>query len=155
MTKEYTFRDGRVTAPVLRAMNGAGRILEAFGVKPSLEPEALVAAAIKEAGSSDFGGDSFREPLEILTASMQEEAGLSTFGRVATSNMIKSQLVTRLRLQEWTKANPEVAEEKIERPWIILGLPRTGTSILSQLLGLDPMVRPLLQWEARAVVPPP
>ena len=84
---------------------------------------------------------------------MQEEAGLSTFGRVATSNMIKSQLVTRLRLQEWTKANPEVAEEKIERPWIILGLPRTGTSILSQLLGLDPMVRPLLQWEARAVVP--
>lgn len=155
MTKEYTFRDGRVTAPVLRAMNGAGHVLEAFGVKPSLEPEALVEAAIKEAGSSDFGGDSYREPLEILTASMKEEAGLSTFGRMATSNMIKSQLVTRLRLQEWTKANPEVAEEKIERPWIILGLPRTGTSILSQLLGLDPMVRPLLQWEARAVVPPP
>ena len=109
----------------------------------------------KEAGFSDFGGDSFREPLEVLTASMQEEAGLSTFGRIATANMIKAQLATRLRLQAWTKTNPAVADEKIERPWIILGLPRTGTSILSQLLGLDPMVRPLLQWEARAVVPPP
>ena len=149
MTKEYTFRDGRVIAPVLRAMNGAGHVLEAFGGEAVLELEALVDAAIKEAGSSDFGGDSYREPLEILTASMKEEAGLSTFGRMATSNMIKSQLVTRLRLQEWTKANPEVAEEKIERPWIILGLPRTGTSILSQLLGLDPMVRPLLQWKPR------
>jgi hypothetical protein len=38
---------------------------------------------------------------------------------------------------------------------VILGLPRTGTSLLSMLLALDPMARPLLQWEGRAVVPPP
>ncbi len=155
MTKAYTFRDGRVTSPVLKTLNAVGRVAESLGLKPSLEPDSLVEAAVKAAGSSDFGGDSYREPLERLTQSMEEEAGLSTFGRMATRNMITSQLTTRLRLQEWTKANPQAAEEKIERPWVILGLPRTGTSILSHLLGLDPMIRPLLQWETRALVPPP
>jgi len=155
VTKAYTFRDGRITSPVLKALNAAGRVAEPLGLKPSLEPDALVEAAVKAAGSSDFGGDSYREPLERLTQSMEAEAGLSTFGRMATRNMITSQLTTRLRLHEWTKANPQAAEEKIERPWVILGLPRTGTSILSHLLGLDPMIRPLLQWEARALVPPP
>ena len=155
MTKAYTFRDGRITSPALKTLNGVGRVAESLGLKPSLEPDALVEAAVKAAGSSDFGGDSYREPLERLTQSMEEEAGLSTFGRMATRNMITSQLTTRLRLQEWTKANPLAAEEKIERPWVILGLPRTGTSILSHLLGLDPTIRPLLQWEARALVPPP
>jgi len=155
MTKEYTFRDGRVKAPVLRALNAVGRALEGVGMKPSLEPDALVEAAVKAAGEDDFGGDSYREPLERVTRAMDEEAGLSTFGRMATRNMITSQLTTRLQLQAWTKANPHAAEEKIERPWVILGLPRTGTSILSHLLGLDPLVRPLLQWETRALVPPP
>ena len=45
-------------------------------------------------------------------------------------------------------------DERIERPWIIVGLPRTGTSLLSILLGLDPVARPLLQWEAAHPVPP-
>ena len=45
-------------------------------------------------------------------------------------------------------------EGRIERPWIIVGLPRTGTSLLSILLGLDPVARPLLQWEAAHPVPP-
>ena len=155
MTKEYTFRDGRITSPALRTLNAAGSALERIGVRARLEPDAIEAEAIKQAGSSDFGGDSYREPLERLCASMEEEAGLSTFGRMATKNMITSQLVTRIKLQEWTKANPGAADEEIKRPWVILGLPRTGTSILSILLGLDPMVRPLRQWEARAVVPPP
>ena len=39
-------------------------------------------------------------------------------------------------------------------PWVIVGLPRTGTSLLSILLGLDPVARPLLQWEAAHPIPP-
>ena len=46
-------------------------------------------------------------------------------------------------------------EERIDSPWIIVGLPRTGTSVLSMLLGLDPVARPLLQWEAAHPIPPP
>ncbi len=154
MTRAYTYRDGRLTSPPLRALNAVGSALERVGVKPGLSPEAIVADAIKAAGSSDLGGDSYREPLERLTDSLENESNLSTFGRIAVRKMITSQLTTRIRLQEWTKAHPEAADEEIRRPWIILGLPRTGTSILSILLGLDPMVRPLRQWEGRSIVPP-
>ena len=51
--------------------------------------------------------------------------------------------------------HPEVHHERIDSPWIIVGLPRTGTSVLSMLLGLDPVARPLLQWEAAHPIPPP
>jgi hypothetical protein len=155
MTRAYTFRDGKLTSPVLRTLNAAGGALAGLGMKPRMDPDAIVAAAIKDAGSSDFGGDSYREPLERYVEAVESEANLSTFGRLAVRKMITTQLTTRIRLQEWTKANPQAAEEEIRRPWVILGLPRTGTSILSILLGLDPMVRPLRQWEGRAVVPPP
>ena len=154
MTRSYTWRDGKLKSPVLRALNVGGRLLEAVGRRPSLDPDDLVAAAIKQAGSDDLGSDSYREPLERLTDSLESEAQLTTFGRLAMARTITTQLVTRIRLQEWMKSHPEAEREEIRRPWVILGLPRTGTSILSMLLGLDPMVRPLRQWEARAVVPP-
>jgi hypothetical protein len=48
-----------------------------------------------------------------------------------------------------------VTQERIDSPWVIVGLPRTGTSLLSILLGLDPVARPLLQWEAAHPIPPP
>jgi len=154
MTRAYTFHDGKLTSPALRALNALGGGLEKAGFLPSLDPDKLVASAIAKAGSDDLGSDSYREPLERIVESLETEAGLSTFGRLATRGMIESQLVSRIRLNEWTKAHPEAAKEEIRRPWVILGLPRTGTSILSMLLGLDPMVRPLRQWEARALVPP-
>jgi hypothetical protein len=69
--------------------------------------------------------------------------------------LITSALVERLKVIDWAKRHPEVRDEKITRPWIILGLPRTGTTLLSLLLGLDPTARPLVQWEASHPVPPP
>ena len=127
---------------------------ETLGLKPHLDPDRIVATAAQEAGSSDFGSDSYREPLELFIASLEAEAGLSTFGRLAIRKMLVAQLVNRIRLQTWTKSHPEAEREEIHRPWIILGLPRTGTSLLSMLLGLDPMARPLRQWEGAAIAPP-
>ena len=68
--------------------------------------------------------------------------------------MLARALANRIALQRWSVEHPEVREERIERPWIIVGLPRTGTSLLSMLLGLDPVARPLLQWEAAHPIPP-
>ena len=155
MIREYTWRDGGLHSPLLRSVNAIGRLASGVGLRPSLEPESIVSAAVKQAGSDDFGGESFREPLDQLTRAFDSEANLTTFGRIAVRNMLIAQLATRLRLQAWTRTHPEAEHEEIRRPWIILGMPRTGTSILSMLLGLDPMVRPLRQWEARAIVPPP
>ena len=100
MTRAYTYRDGKLTSPLLRALNAAGGMLEILGAKPGLSPDAIVADAIEQAGSADLGGDSYREPLERLTDSLENESNLSTFGRLAVRKMITSQLVTRIRLHE-------------------------------------------------------
>ncbi len=154
MTRAYTYRDGRLASPLLRTLNGVGRAFKTLGIEPGLDPDAIVADASEAAGSAEFGGDSYREPLERFVESIESEGDLSTFGRIAVRKMVTTQLVARIRLHEWTRANPQAADEEIRRPWVILGLPRTGTSILSILLGLDPMVRPLRQWEGRSAVPP-
>jgi hypothetical protein len=154
MTKAYTFRDAKVESKLLRALNLGGRLAAKVGIRPSLDPDDLVAAAVKEAGSDAFGSDSYREPLECYVDALESEAKLSTFGRIALGKMITKQLVARIRLVEWTNAHAEASKEEIRRPWVILGLPRTGTSLLSILLGLDPMARPLRQWEGQNVVPP-
>ncbi len=154
MTKDVTFRDAGIRSPLLRGLNGIGRAAAFVGVRPALDPDDIVARAVRAAGSDDFGGESFREPLERYVESVEREGRLSTFGRLAVRGMLARQLTTRIELREWTKANPEAAREEIRRPWVILGLPRTGTSILSILLGLDPMARPIRQWEARTPVPP-
>jgi hypothetical protein len=111
-------------------------------------------AATKTARSNDFGSDSFREPLEVFLASCETEAELTTFGRILVSKMLASALANRIAVHRWSVEHPEVGDERIESPWIIVGLPRTGTSLLSLLLGLDPLARPLLQWEAAHPIPP-
>jgi len=151
----FTHRDGELRSPLLRGLNTIGRALARGGIwRVSLDPDDLVAAAIDRADSDDLGSDSHREPLERYVESIEAEARLSPFGRFALRGMLIESLVSRIRLQAWTRAHPESAREQIVRPWIILGLPRTGTSLLSILLGLDPGVRPLLQWEGRAPAPP-
>ena len=154
-TPEYTWRDAGLRSPPLRAVNWVGGRLERMGVTlPPLTPVSVEKAAAKQAGSDDFGGDSFREPLDVFLRSCAEEADLSTFGRILISKMLSSALANRIDLHRWSVEHPEVRDERIDQPWIIVGLPRTGTSVLSLLLGLDPMARPLLQWEAAHPIPP-
>jgi hypothetical protein len=152
----YTYRDAGLHSAPLRLLNRVTAPLGWLGVRwPSLAPDDLLAAARKQTGLEDFGADTIREPLEVFQQSLEEEANLSSFGRMVLRQLIVSSLSERLRVLDWAANHPEVREEKIERPWIILGLPRTGTTLLSLLLGLDPVARPLLQWEASHPIPPP
>lgn len=153
---DVTFRDAVVRAPSLRMLNRVGGALRSLGiVKPSLEPDSIVAAARKASALDDLGSDSYREPLEIFCESLEREARLTTFGRMVLRGMLTGSLANRARVIDWAKRHPEVREERIERPWVICGLPRTGTTLLSRLLSLDPNARPLKQWEAASPVPPP
>jgi hypothetical protein len=152
----YTWRDSELQVLPLRALNGVGAQLSRFGLHfPSLAPSSVVAAAAKAAGSHDFGSDTYREPLEVFLDACASEADLTTFGRILISKMLSSALANRIALQEWSVEHSEVRDERVDSPWVIVGLPRTGTSLLSMLLGLDPMARPLLQWEAAHPIPPP
>jgi hypothetical protein len=152
----YTFRDAGLHSRVLRVVNAAGAGLRFLGLDlPSLDPDALVSAACQRTKLEDFGEPGWREGLEVLCLALELEGNLSTFGRIAMRGLITSSLATRLRLLDWVKRHPEVREQKIERPWIVVGLPRTGTTLLSLLLALDPEVRPLLHWESANLIPPP
>src|SRR5258708_9639549 len=152
---KHTGRDAELRSPPLRAFNAIGAGLSRLGLqRPALTPGSVLAAAMKAAGSDDFGSDSYREPLDVFIAACRDEAELTTFGRFLVAKMLQRALTNRLALQSWATEHPEVREETIASPWVIVGLPRTGTSILDMLLGLDPQARPLLQGEAADPIPP-
>jgi hypothetical protein len=139
----------------IRAMNALGRVLARFGVVPiSLEEESLLAAAVKETGLSDFGVNSFRPGLAKLLESIASDAELTLFGRFFTRRQLVELLGHRLQLADYRKRRPEIAEEVIRRPLFILGLPRTGTTLLYGLLAEDPANRAPLSWEIDQPCPP-
>jgi len=119
------------------------------------EQDRLVEEAIALAGGEDFGEPSWQEPLAVLLDSLEQEAGLSELGVEIATGEIGSYLANRLALTAWRAAHPEVAAGTIERPIFIVGQPRTGTTILYDLLAQDPSVRAPLTWEVDRPVPPP
>jgi hypothetical protein len=151
----YTFRDARLRTPALRLMNAAGVGLGAVGLRrPTLEPEAIINSARRQAGLDSAVDDETKQALNRFVHSAESEANLNTLGRIAVQSMLVNSLASRFRVQDWCERHPDIRQETISQPWIVVGLPRTGTSILSILLGLDPFSRPLLQWEAKRPIPP-
>jgi Sulfotransferase family len=122
---------------------------------PELNADDILSAAVELAGSDDFGSDDFRAGLAVLCASAGDEAQLNEIGHFALQQNMIGGLANRLRIQDWVRQRPEVAQERIEAPLIVIGLFRAGTTFLSQLLDQDPDNRALLRWEAADSVPPP
>jgi hypothetical protein len=120
-----------------------------------IEAEELIEAARQAAGLADFGGESFREGLGVLLDALEREADLNAAGEATARHGITGPLANRLRVQAWLSRHPEIDDEEIEGPWLIVGLPRTGTTALSFLLSQDPEIRYLKTWESSAPCPPP
>lgn len=116
--------------------------------------EQLVARACERAGFDDFGSDVWREGLGLLVDILEHTAGVAPAGRDDLYRQYVDALWNRLRVVDHLKRHPEVASEQIERPLVILGLPRTGTTVASYLLDQDKARRSLLNWEAGDSVPP-
>jgi hypothetical protein len=117
--------------------------------------EQLLVTARERTGLDDFGGDSFREGLERLVDSLGTEASLSELGQAVLPEMLLSHLTQRLQIEDWYRRHPEIDDEPIVAPLIGLGLPRTGSTALSNLLGEDPCARSLRRWESGQPCPPP
>jgi hypothetical protein len=120
-----------------------------------LDPDDLKRVARRRTGLDDFGDASFEEPLAILVEAIERETLLSPFGRIATRQHLLSLLESRLRLEGLIRRHPEILEEPIERPIIIAGLPRTGTTHLFNLLSRDPSLAWLPYWESLEPFPRP
>ena len=103
----------------------------------------------------DFGDDSFREGLGILITSAVNEGRLTEGGLAAIEAQLVDLLSCRLQIEDWYRRHPEIDDQEIVAPLIGLGLPRTGSTALSCLLGEDPAVRSIRGWEAMAPCPPP
>jgi hypothetical protein len=131
-----------------------GRRVDARSVVP-LDEDSLLRCATENTGLSDFGDDDWREPFRILLSDLEETARLNFFGRVMTRSDLLVHLEGRLRVIDYCKRHPEVEEEKIEAPVFIVGLPRSGTTIMQEILGADPDARTVRMWEAKFSVPPP
>jgi hypothetical protein len=121
----------------------------------SLAPDALEAAARSETGLDDFGDGTHREGLERFTAALRDEADLSDQGVAIMSGRLTALLVARLQVEQTYREHPEIADQVVEGPVFVIGLPRTGTTALSQLVAADPQMRSLRLWESSAPVPPP
>jgi hypothetical protein len=120
-----------------------------------MHPDRLVDAAVAQTGLDDFGADAFREGLGVLCAAVTTEAKVNELGTAAIEAQITGNLSNRLRVVDWAKQHPEVREQTVAAPIFILGMPRTGTTLLSYLLHQDNRRRSLLRWEALNAIPPP
>lgn len=120
-----------------------------------MNADELVEEAVASAGLDDFGGDDFRTGLGVLAEALRSEAQLNDIGAVAVRAQIVGALTNRLRIVDYAKQHPEVTDERIEAPLIVVGMFRAGTTLLSQLLDQDRNNRALLSWEVADSVPPP
>ncbi len=144
----------------IAAGNAAWRALQRAGLaRTALSEESLITAARRSTGLHDFGpafrDASTREPMRRLLSALDREAALHPMGRAILRGNLVRALVNRLRLEEAFDLHPEIDASPVAEPVFIVGLQRTGTTLLHRLLSCEPAFRPLISWEALNPAPFP
>jgi hypothetical protein len=106
-------------------------------------------------GLLNFGSPYYREGLERTVDALNNEAELSEIGNTIQHATISNALIQRLKVEDTYAQHPEIDDEVVGGPVFVIGLPRTGTTALSQLVAADPQFRSLRMWESQAPTPPP
>ena len=123
---------------------------DAVGGAPSLvrlDADDLQATACTSTGRDDFGPDTWRPHFAVLLAALEGEARLTTVGRLVARTELLRALRQRLLLAAAWSAEPAILDESIRAPVFVVGTGRSGTSLLHELLALDPVNRVPLTWE--------
>lgn len=118
------------------------------------DAESLIAEARQRTRLEDFGPENFEFALRKLTEGMREEANLSEEGMQLQLEEIVGHLCITLRTQAFFAAHPEIAEQEIVAPVVIVGLQRTGTSKLFRDIAADPQWNVLYTWLGINPIPP-
>ncbi len=116
--------------------------------------DAALEQAARESGLDDFGEDIYSEPLTVFLKGAKQEAGLSPMGEVTVWGQVLQFLKNRLLIEEAYRHQPELSEQVLDRPIVIAGLPRTGTTHLHNLISSDPALYFLPWWESLEPLPP-
>lgn len=114
----------------------------------TMTTDAVLAAARERTGLSDFGPDDFRERLGMWMQALEDDRELSAVGRASAFNEAVRYAAARLQVEDTIRRHPEILDIDVDRPLVIAGLPRSGTTYLLQLLSADRRLRSLPHWEA-------
>lgn len=140
----------------IRLVNAFGAAAASVGLSDEkLDADRLMAQACRRTGFDDFGPEDFWEPLRLLVACCNSEARLNFIGRLAVRTYLLQLLENRLRVERDRRAHPEIAEQQVQSPVFILGLPRTGSTLLFELMAQNGALRAPLGWEVMLPSPPP
>lgn len=128
--------------------------MAAMAVDVRLESGPLFDQARAATGLSDFGADEgFFERVEVYLTALRDEASLSPVGIVTSAAQVGQILTNRLLVTDFIARFPDALDEPIVAPIVIVGLPRTGTTHLHNLMAADPALRSLPYWESLEPVP--
>lgn len=137
----------------MRILNALIGWLQVFGITPKhLDADVITKKAIRKTGFSDLGDNMHREGMEQLVKSVNAEP-VTDFGKLSSTGIGVEAMSNRLMLIDYLKKHPKVKSNKIERPIFIVGFPRTGTTLLQNLLHLSDDYRALQFWEISNPVP--
>jgi hypothetical protein len=120
-----------------------------------LTVDAVCEAAIARTGLNDFGPDDFRERLELQLDEMNADGDRTGIGRMVAFGDNVRYAANRLLIHDLLARHPEILDVPIERPVIVVGLPRSGTTNLVNLLASDSRFRSMPLWESYEPVPNP
>jgi hypothetical protein len=119
-----------------------------------LTPAEAIARAVAAAGSDDFGPPGIEAGLARTLDAFSRVPLTSAATQEVNARLVRD-LANRLAVEAWYAAHPETAQQTIDSPVILVGMPRTGTTATVAMLALDDRLRFLRGWEAGAPVPPP
>jgi len=130
--------------------------LEYANTRPvDLDRKVILAAAIEQTELEDFGPDDFHERLDLWCDEVNNTPERSALGRLGLWNDYTRYAANRLRINELLKRHPEIHDVEISRPIIVVGLPRSGTTHLVNLMAADQRLRSMPLWECMEPVPDP
>ena len=149
-----TLQQTRPLLPV-RLLNGCGALLKKTRIPgPRMLAVDLIETAKQRCGLDDFGRGDFFEALSRLLESCYSEAQLNLIGKIALRTNVLHTLSSRLLMERDRQLYPNIRRQEIREPLFIIGLPRSGTSLLHILLAADPEHRSPLMWEVMTPSPP-
>jgi len=146
----------RIILLIFSIFNMVGRVLRFIGIRVGdANAEVIIRKAMVNSEIKNIIDDSFREPLDVLVQSANQQPSFKPMGRIAFRNLIMERVSNRLQIDATLAASPDILEQPIERPIFITGLPRTGTTLLQRLFAQDTRLRSPKYWEMERPCPPP
>lgn len=149
--KQLTVSEDRYGV-VERALNALVGVATATGCRGTRIDVASVLDQVRRQEGDDWGDETFLEVFEEMVLALQGRP-ITHLARLAIRAISVKAVTNRVRMRRWVQAHPEIEQVRIDRPVFVVGFPRTGTTVMQNLLSLHSGRRSLAFWEMQDPVP--